>query len=154
MKMRKVKKQTLFLVIAIVLGVALMIGGSLLPAEETSTATQSEDIAKKEAEMAKELAAFLEKVNGISGVDVMVTLESSDQTVYAKDNDASGTHYVIVNAGGQNHLTQTHTTYAKVRGIAVVCVGGELAQNQEKIIDLLATLYDIPKSSVSVAGKK
>ncbi len=154
MKLRKPKKQTLFLVLALVLGVGLMIGGSLFPKEESTNTVQSEEIAEKEAEMAKELAAFLEKMDGISGVDVMVTLESSDQTIYAKDADATGTHYVIVNAGGQNHLTQTHITYAKVRGIAVLCIGGDLAQNQEAIIDLLATLYDIPKSNVSVAGKK
>ncbi len=154
----KPKKQILLFVLLILCGIACILAGNFLKSNGSqTTSAQSDamtDIRVREAQLGQELEAFLEQVEGISQVSVLVTLECSDQAVYAKDTTVSGENYVIVNSGGQNHVIQTQTSYAKVRGVAVLCQGGHLAQNQEKIVHLLSALFQIPKSDISVAGKK
>lgn len=154
----KSKKQTLLFLLLILCGIGCIFAGNALKTKNAQTTSVESDavsdIRVKEAALSQELEDFLEQLEGISQVSVLVTLECSDQAVFAKDTTVSGENYVIVNSGGQNHVIQTQTSYAKVRGVAVLCQGGHLSQNQEKIVNLLSALFQIPKSDISVAGKK
>ena len=40
-----------------------------------------------------------------------------------------------------------------VKGAAVICSGGEISQNQKKIIDLITSLFGVGASDVFVGGK-
>ncbi len=158
MKKITFSKQNILLFVMILIGVVLLVFGGTIGNRLKETTAEVEEslptVKEREAQLARELEDFLEQVQGISQVSVLVTLDSSDKTLYASDSDANGTRYVIVNSGGQNHLSQTHISYANVRGVAIICEGGELAQNQKTVISLLSTLFHIPQNNICVAGRK
>lgn len=87
--------------------------------------------AVKEA-LEAELAELIDAMEGVDNVRVRVSLES-------------GNEYVFEN--GKNTLVLS----GRVRGVAVVCGGGDNAVYREKIISLLCALLDLPMRSVSVS---
>ena len=79
-----------------------------------------------------ELEELIGAMEGIGAVRVRVTLDRGNEYVF--DN-------------GKNTLVLS----GRVRGVAVVCDGGDNAVNREKIISLLCALLDLPMRSVSVS---
>jgi stage III sporulation protein AG len=152
------QKQFLFPAIAIVTGVMLILIGNRATGREEAQGgytLQSLDAAQTERALETELEAFLEDVAGIGSVQVFLTLESSTETVYLKSEGVSGkTEYVLVSQNGKSTPIVQKQIYATVRGVAVLCTGGDLPQNQEKVIGLLSTAFHIPESRIFVAGAK
>ena len=154
---RLFQKQYLFAAIAIVTGILLILVGNQRTKSDTaqSSGGQTLDASQLERALEAELEAFLEGVAGIGSVRVFLTLESSTETVYLKSESASGkTEYVTVSQNGKSTPIVQKQIYATVRGVAVLCTGGDLAQNQEKVIGLLSTAFHIPASRIFVAQAK
>ena len=97
----------------------------------------------------EKIRSFLGNIGGISNVSVIVTVESSAERVYA--TQGSNSDYVIVTDpdGGENTVPLTEIS-AKIRGIAVVCDYGGNDALRIKIIELLASLFDIGSNRISV----
>ena len=118
--------------------VALLIFGALLllaaaasggqDGDETDDRLPSRD-QKQQLEM--ELEELIGKIEGVSAVQVRVSLESGSEYVYEN---------------GKNTLVLA----GRVRGVAVVCRGGGDAVVREKIIHTLCALLDLPMKAVSV----
>lgn len=80
----------------------------------------------------KELAELIGEVEGVDRVKVSLTLES-------------GNEYVWEN--GKNTLVLA----GRVRGVAVVCIGGNDPVIKGRIIELVCALFDLPLRAVSVS---
>lgn len=94
-------------------------------------------------------------------VTVIVTAESSEEYVYAENVEESSeksgadavrtsksTEYAVIN--GQTVVKTV--LKPKIRGIAVVCRGGDEPALQYKIINLLSCAYGISEAKICVAG--
>lgn len=156
------EKKSLWLALAALLvGVVLILfGGSDTSRAVSASPESGVDIQSGEYEQQLEarVKELLERVSGVSNVSVMITLDSLTEQVYAQnyrssESDSStdvGLEYVT----GQDGLVPTKELSPSVRGVAVVCSGGDDAEVALKLTRLLSSLFGIPSSSISVTGAK
>lgn len=154
-----------FLVIGAGIGIILLILG--INEEKTDVSSVSKEVsAEPEADylyeryadqIEQKIRSLIESMDGISDAKVMVTLESGTETVYAQ-NDISSSgggvtrEYVIVDGGGSEKALTLKEVYPRLRGVAVVCTGGNDPVLVSKIISLISTLFGISSNHVSVSG--
>lgn len=130
--------------------------------QENTAQYASEYIDKTE----KELCSILEEIDGAGKVEVMITLESCYENVYAKgystqsDVDDAGAQsqiteeYVIIKNGSSTEECLVVKVYEpKIKGVAVVAEGADNAQVKKAITDTVCALFDISSNKVSVIKK-
>ena len=89
----------------------------------------------------------------------MLTLDSSEEFSYAQnsteeifENESTRKSEIItVENGSSETPVIVKTTEAKIRGILVICKGGDDPFVSEKIIESLRALLDVPSNRISVA---
>ncbi len=146
-------KNLLLSVAGIICGVLLIFNGVNATRNEIKNdvpvAYESDELQTYTAALEKKISDFLEKVGGISNVSVIVTVESSAETVYATEGNNSD--YVIIkdSEGSENAIPLTEIT-AKLRGIAVVCDYGKNEQLKSTVIELLSSLFDLGSNHIAV----
>ena len=91
-------------------------------------------------------------MDGAGAVEVMVTLENGEESIYATDEQTSAdgstsVSHVIVSDEGLIETTQT----PQVLGVAVVCEGGDIAAVQNRISTLVEVLTGVGANHVTVA---
>lgn len=158
----KAAKGTPLLVIGLVAGLLLLILGMNSDKGEDVTPldTQQSGIEVADAyftALEQKLTLLLEKMDGISEVNLVITADSDAETVYAHDTRYEEglpieESYVTVEVNGEKRLIPVKHLYPAVRGIAVVCRGGSNPINQQKIITLLTSLTGLPSTRVYVTG--
>ena len=148
----KDKKSIWLALVALVLGVILMLfGGS---SKDSSAPRSSVDT----AELESRVRDLCERVNGVGNAAVMITMDTAGEQVYAKNTRVVGKGenseniYEYVTASGG--LVPTEEKLSRVRGIAVVCSGGNDVAVRLALTEMLCALFDIPASSVSIAYGK
>ncbi len=140
---------------------------------DTSTQTDSASISAEEYTKAleKRLGNLIESMEGVGRAQVMVTLESSAQMVFATEEkvqtdrmqDVTGeekrreqvsgnsqSSLVLVDGGnGKRPLVKTQLE-PTVRGVVVVCAGAESKVVSARIIDVVTTALGIGANKVCV----
>lgn len=170
MKLKSDKKLLVILVLAVSGSLLLMIS-EVLPAakKENEVKTGENDIYLTEytRSLEKNLEAIISNISGAGKCRVMITLECAVEKVYAQnvkseiesyeDKDIkNGTgEYIIIksDAGTQGGLLIT-VMEPKIRGVAVVCEGGDSYLIKEAITDTVTALFSIRGNKVSVAKMK
>ncbi|MEN2464736.1 stage III sporulation protein AG [Ornithinibacillus sp. JPR2-1] len=159
--------------------------GQDMPRLELESESQSEevsshdsgttsDVSVLEANYQKQLKEMLDKIDGVSEVEVMVNLDSTDVKVYEKnlikgtqqteENDRNGgtrnieelteeTQTVIVRQGDQEIPVLVQTKKPKVRGVLVVAKGVESATVKQWVVEAISRVLDVPTHKVSVNPK-
>ena len=124
-------------------------------AEDTVTLTA----AQVEQALEERIASLLSSVEGVGSCQVMVTLESTAQAVYAASTvtDSVGTlseEYLTVDTDeGPRGLLLT-TLPPSVKGVAVVCDGGNNETVCQQVIQVVSTAFHISERRVCVAALK
>lgn len=105
-------------------------------------------------ELEQRLQTLLCQVAGAGRVEVMVTLASGEETVYAKDRqytaDGAGQEQHVLQNGSGPALVETVALPA-VQGVAVLCEGGESAAVQSRITQIVDVLTGVGTSHITVA---
>lgn len=145
------------LVAGVVLGVFLLLFGSGFGEQQSDNNegadTVSESVADLEAyreKLEKQVREICDAVYGVSGVEVMVTLESGCRVVYT--TDGNGDPATVGSGSSQQALYRTLQP-PTVAGVAVVCHGGDSPALQHTLTDLVSTALGISTNRVCVAGK-
>jgi len=123
----------------------------------------------------EELVNMLDKIQGISQVEVMVNLDSTNMQVYEKnlvsgkqttdETDTNGgarviednteeTQTVLVRQGDQEVPLLVHTKKPRVRGVFIIAKGAEKAEARKWVIESVSRVLDVPSHRVSVIPKK
>lgn len=139
---------------------------STLPSGKEQTQQLSEDTAALEAALEHRLEELLGGINGVTSPDVMVTLDSTSERVFARDSKsgssetqntdssaASGDNestVVLVGSGSGKDALEQSTILPKVRGVAVVCGGAEDPSIKEKVVNTVSGVLNISSSRVYV----
>ena len=104
-------------------------------------------------QLEEKIEKLCESVDGVSNVHVMLTLDTSEEYVFAKDTEtsSSGTRsqYVLTSTG---EAVELYVIAPKVRGVAVVCSGGDKATIQKILSELISASLGISVSKISIAG--
>ncbi|MCL2513622.1 MAG: hypothetical protein FWF08_06945 [Oscillospiraceae bacterium] len=165
------KDKKLFLIISLgVIGMAaLLISEFSDPAkkqaEETGIMAESDSFADYEDKINKKLADILGAVDGAGRVKVMITIECMEEHIYAKDekNSASGKdgekdiksdfQFVIIQDGKDKTQSglQLKMLMPVVKGVAVVCDGGDIPVVRQNIAEMASALFGIGVSKVYVS---
>lgn len=128
-----------------------------------------------ETHLEKELTDLIVKIQGVGNASVMVTLEQTKQSVYAKEEKNSGqttkdqsdgstrnetdqsneTNYILVKgADGSEQALAVTEIQPVVKGVVVVCDGGGNPAVQQSVIDAVTTALDISSVRVCVIKAK
>ncbi len=136
----------------------LLLFFSTLSADEPAAAP-AEDTAAVERELEHRLEQLLSGMDGVSSPDVMVTLESTSETVFARDSSVStggsggsDRESSVVLAGSGKSALEQSVILPRVRGVAVVCGGAENPAIKEKVVNAVSGVLDISSSRVYVTN--
>ena len=110
---------------------------------------ESQELVTYTESLEDKIESFLGEIKGITNVSVILTVESSTETVYA--TQGTNSDYVIVKDadGNENAIPLTEIS-AKIRGIAVACDYGGNETLKMTVIELLAALFDIGTNRISI----
>lgn len=126
------------------------------------------------AQVEKSLTDLIGSIQGVGSAKVLVTLEKNIQYVYAteekkstqttqdqaanatvRENDSSETKYIIVkDADGSQRALAVTEVQPIVKGVVIVCEGGDQAAVQKNIIDAVTTALNISSARVCVIKAK
>ena len=154
-KLREDKKVLLILLLSL-LGVVL-IAFSEFDTDSSAASEVDAQLSGGDSECAEsKLENIIKKINGVGDVAVYITYDCEYETVYAvnsekrTDNDSEDTktEYIITDKDTGLVLK---TVYPKVRGVAVICQGGNDPVVKEKIYSIVSALFEISSNKISVA---
>ncbi len=161
----KLNKKNIYLIVSGVLLFLLLLVGNTSDAddEKVSVADTSQYSAQYIKNTQKELAAVIRRIDGAGDVKVMITLESYYENVYAKSYETDeqngketqeksfNEEYVIIkNGSGVEECLVVKVFEPKIKGVAVICQGGDNVAVRKAITETVCALFDISSASVSV----
>ncbi|SER16072.1 stage III sporulation protein AG [Gracilibacillus ureilyticus] len=140
--------------------------------KESSNATTK--IKGLEEAYENDLNNLLEKITGVSNVDVMVNLDATNEQVYEKnliigsqvtnetdqnggerriDDETREQTVVILRQGDQEVPLLVQTKKPGVRGVLVVATGVDNLEVKKWVIDAVSKVLDVPAHRISVMPK-
>lgn len=154
---------------AVIIGVALIVLifiSTLTPKESAQAPPASESTAETEQRLEARLEELLSEIEGVSSPKVMLTLDSTEEHVYARDSrsgssssqdeggrqgsDDNEDTVVLVGSGSGESALEQSTVLPKVRGVAVVCGGAQDPTIKEKVVNTVSGVLGIGASRVYV----
>lgn len=132
------------------------------------------DIKEMEQEYEKGLQAMLNKLSGVTEVEVMVNIDSTNVQMYEKDvvlgqqttieTDQSGgqrtvedetkeTRVVHVRQGDEEVPVLLKTEKPQVRGVFIIAKGVENAAVKQQVVEAVSRVLDVPTYRISVLPK-
>ena len=132
-------------------------------AQEETGEQNKNSVSSYEETLEKRLESIISSVDGAGRVQVMVTLDTSEQTQYAKDekeNSKSGDKtseksyekkFVLTDDDGGVVLK---TTEPEVRGVIVVCDGGDNAAVKNGITSAVRAALSVDSNKITVLKMK
>ena len=103
-------------------------------------------------ELEEKVESLCLSVSGVRRAEVLLTLDTSEEYVVAKDVERNGDYQKSVVVSPDGGGIELCVVSPKVRGVAVVCTGGDRAAVKAKIISLVSSALGIDSSKISVAG--
>ncbi len=157
------RKALVILLIGIV-GIILFVISSAAetePVAEPETDTDFDEAAYTQ-QLESKLEGMVSMVNGAGRTEVAVTLECDYETVYARDigiSQRTGTtdeksEYIIIDSEKSEEGLLLKTVTPRVRGVAVVCEGGDLQYVRSAVVEMMSALLDVGANHISVAKIK
>ena len=153
-KLKKDKKTLIILVVGILGMLFIMMSPSDVKGKKNNE--NSIDTTFTTQDMQEEIRILIESIKGAGETKVFITYESDGETVYAVNTDekadGSDVHlkseYIITD--DENGLI-LKVLYPEVRGVAVICKGGNDPVVKEKIYSVISALFGISSNKISVA---
>lgn len=132
------------------------------PKEKKNTTDSDTD--NKSQQLEDQLVQLIAEIKGAGRVKVMITYDTSDENVYAKDTDEEfenmqsntggqriKSEYIIVKGSDGEEGLRIKNILPTVRGVAVVCDGANDPNIKGQIIATVSALFDINSTRISVA---
>lgn len=151
MKLKPDKSKIGIFVLAFV-GILLLVFGGVFGKSSDGNANKQQEYTEVSfytAYLEKRIMELCLSIDGISDATVFLTLDCSNEYVYSEDN-ASDVLILSGNNGEQAILL--YEIYPRVRGVAVVCTGGDLPRIRETVTELLSASLGLPSNKIKVAG--
>ena len=162
--LKKDKKILLLLILAII-GIVVLMFSELFTVEKDNEEKITSITTNEYAEtIEKKLSELVSSIDGAGETVVMVTIETGKENVFAKEikseedeNKQSSSYeyeYVVIKSGSsvENGML-LKVIEPEIRGVAIVCDGGENPTVRENIINTVSAVLDIKTNSISVCKK-
>lgn len=158
----KCDKKRLFIIVTGIVGVLLLVFSEFIPdAEENVEITEKDNeisFTSYEKDIEERLKKLLESIDGAGNVQVMVTIESGDEKVYATESKKSENNeeknYVIVDFEGSDNGLLLKIAQPEIRGVAIVCQGADSPTVRNAVIGAVTSVLGISSNRVNVSKMK
>lgn len=158
-KIKSLKHKERYIVIACVLGVALILLSELVPSGSTKKTDDGMDYQEYIVSLEEKTQDIISSIDGVGKCKVMITLCETDESFYAsniEENTDSGhiskkNEYVFYEDNNNDSPVLIKQTFPKVMGVAVVCQGGDNAFVKERVISAVSSLFGISSAKISVS---
>lgn len=149
-KLRSVKGIGL-LVLGLAAGVMLLILGNSADAKPDESAPTEEAFSFEayEKSLTERLEEMIGRVEGVSGVHVMLTLERGYSDELAKDGEA---YLTVKQSNGAEDTVTISREAPEVKGVAVICKGGDDPIIQQQIIGMISALFHLTTGRIFVSA--
>ncbi len=144
------KKEAAVILLALA-GILLIVLGDLKPEKDGGKQTTEEEyfaVGYYTEYLENKIEDMTKSIGGITEANVLLTLDCSSEYIYGD----SAADYVILQNDREEEAKVLREIYPRVRGIAVVCTGGDIPRVQETVTNLLSAAMGIPSSKIMVAG--
>ncbi len=148
-------KKVLMAIIGCICGILLIIAGSYGGGTDKNTENQNSELYPSEEleiyteRLEKRICDLVGKVNGVTDVSVLVTIDTSNENVYATSG-SNGDFVIVTDPSGKETPVKIMEITANIRGIAVVCDYGGDEALRKNIIEMLSSLFSIGTNRISV----
>lgn len=130
-------------------GVILIVVSAFFGHEEKDEPDEYTEVGFYTEYLEERITELCNSIYGVSDAKVFLTLDCSSEQIYQNDG---ATDFLILSGDGGERAVKLCEVYPKVRGIAVVCGGGDLPRIKATVTDLLAAALGLPKNQIQVAG--
>ena len=131
-------------------GVILIVASAFLgKAEENNEMPEYTEVGFYTEYLEERITELCNNIYGVSDAKVFLTLDCSSEQIYQNDGASD---FLILTGDGGERAVKLCEIYPKVRGIAVVCRGGDIPRIQATVTDLLSAALGLPKNKIQVAG--
>ncbi len=147
------------------IGIILIFSSELFNSSDNSNSSKEDesfDYAEYTQTLESKLENIISSIDGAGSCKIMITLENTTESVYAKDNEVKSDEsslnqkdeYVLYDTENGETPVFIMEYMPKVQGVTVLCDGGDNIQTKEKIINTVTALFNISSSRVSVSKIK
>ncbi len=170
--LKLLKKPKTVLIMGLI-GIGLILISSFFPASDAKKEVYSQGEATAEeykALLEEDIKRTVKDITGSKNISVVITLESGikysyadirEETVTEKkekekestDNETKSGYITVKTAEGGEEALLVTTQMPKVRGVAIVCDGGDNQQIAEKIQNAVMSALDISSKRVYICGR-
>lgn len=160
-KLKKDKKALIVIMLGLVGMLLILLSDSEADNNETDCRNYEINSILNEHDLAIEVENLIETIEGAGKCKVMITYKSFNETEYAIDKDEKMNNqgetdfsgeYVILDTGEKEEGMKIKSFAPEIKGIAVVCQGGNEPIVKGQIITSLSALFDISSNNISVAA--
>lgn len=161
-KIKRDKRVALIVCIGLV-GIILLTISELIPQKsepkENPKETNVTDIRDNyEKNLEERLTSIVSSINGAGRTEVMVTLASGDENVYAvKEKSSDGSRereYVVIESDSNESGLLLKVIEPEIRGVAVICEGADSANVRQEIVSTVSAVLGISTNRISIAKIK
>ncbi len=162
---RRILKKDNMLYGIVLLGIlgmgCILISSVLMPDDENTQELKTEFLSETPEEyrhrMQDELSQLLSDIAGVGKVEVLVTVNGSEEYHYAKEGDSlitdeqvkSKSTYVTIGGSSGNALVE-HITPPPIIGVVVACEGGDRSTVQESVYHAVSVACGISTANIYV----
>lgn len=108
-----------------------------------------------EAKLEERLTELIEYVDGAGKTKVMLTIDCSDESVYATEtvsnNGRNETKFVLAEDDGNDSGVLLKVWMPEIRGVAVVCQGADSAKVREEITGVVTAVLGISTNRINIS---
>lgn len=147
--MLKKHKSKIIIISLFAIGIILILVGSFKGSIESKEEFSSENYTKM---LENKLEKFLLTVDGINKVNVLITLDTSSEQVYAQNQ--SSFDFLTINNSGKESPVYVTEIYPTIRGIAITCSYGDRDDVKMKITRLVSAYLGVSSNRIEIVGAK
>lgn len=138
-----------FLLFGLAAGVMLLfLGGINEEASAPVSAVETFSFEAYEKNLATRLEGMIDRLDGVSDAHVMLTIDRSYVQELAGE---SGEYLTIREADGGQGTVIVSSQAPIVKGVAVICKGGNNPEKQKEIISMVSALLNLPTHKIFVS---
>lgn len=160
-----IAKNKLKLIIALgMCGILLIAATSVFSSDDSGETRvqetiQATDWSAYKSELEQELTDVISAMDGVGACEVMITLNETNENVYAQNSSEKTeenkseyeSEYVIHSGENGDDPVLIKQYFPQVKGVAVVCTGGDDIRVKENIVNSVTALFNISSNRISVS---
>ena len=153
-------KKQIFILVAAVLGIALLLFCTNFEKKETDTAEPSvydpkeDELILYQTYLEERVKTLCESVAGVGKVTAIVTLGGGFESVYAVEEHDGYEQYVILGSGTNAEALFVTRNAPPIVGIGIVCEAGNDALIRQELTELISAAFHVSTNRIHVSAAK